>query len=139
MRKSKNEEQVRQIATRIREIRKCTGLTQEKFAEILDISISAYKKLESGDNQVSIDCLRNIKSKLNVSSDYILYGKHEDAEAVWRQVLNCSSMDKALILARLFNYFVKVKEEKYITVKEQTEYDEQLMDIIKALEDKKNT
>ena len=134
MRRSKDADQVREIAARIREIRKCAGLTQEEFAELLDISISAYKKVESGDNQASIDCLRNIKKKLNVSADYILFGKHEDAEAVWTQVLNCSSPDKALILARLFNYFVNVKDEKYISKEKQAAYDEHLLEFIKEFE-----
>jgi len=39
-----------QSACRLRQIRENAKLTQEQFAEILGISVSAYKKVESGEN-----------------------------------------------------------------------------------------
>ena len=39
-----------QSACRSRQIRENAKLTQEQFAEILGISVSAYKKVESGEN-----------------------------------------------------------------------------------------
>ena len=49
-----------QSACRLRQIRENADLTQEQFSEILGISVSAYKKVESGENQVSIASLSNL-------------------------------------------------------------------------------
>ena len=38
-----------EAAKRLHQVRKNLGITQQKFAEILDISLSAYKKIESGE------------------------------------------------------------------------------------------
>ena len=38
-----------QSACRLRQIRENADLTQEQFSEILGISVSAYKKVESGE------------------------------------------------------------------------------------------
>ena len=80
MRRSENTSQKQAIASRLREIRKNSGLTKEKFAEILELSLSAYKKIESAENQISIESLRKIHEQLKVSSDYVLFGKKEKWE-----------------------------------------------------------
>ena len=46
-----------QSACRLRQIRENADLTQEQFSEILGISVSAYKKVESGENQVKLSPL----------------------------------------------------------------------------------
>lgn len=115
-----------EIAARIRETRKHCGLTQEKFAERIDYSVSAYKKLEAGGNNVSIECLYSMKRHLNISSDYILFGKRENSEDAWNKIVNSSDEDKMVFLLRLLMYFTRIKEEKYISPEEQAEYDLQL-------------
>lgn len=98
-----------QAAARLRKVREAAGLTQEKFAEILGISVSAYKKIECGDNHISVQCLRNLRKAMNVSADYIIYGDTKDMDDVWYSVLNCSEPDKFRLLYRLFHYFINVK------------------------------
>ena len=51
----------KEIAARLREIRSGLGMTKEQFSEILELSVSAYKKIESGENQISIECLRKLE------------------------------------------------------------------------------
>ena len=48
------EKQRIQSAYRLRQIRESASLTQEQFAETLGISVSAYKKVESGENHISM-------------------------------------------------------------------------------------
>ena len=60
-----------EAAKRLHQVRKNLGITQQKFAEILDISLSAYKKIESGENCVSLNSLRILNRELGVSADYI--------------------------------------------------------------------
>ena len=49
---------------RLKEIRKELGYTQEKFAEIMKMSLSGYKKLESGEIRISVDKLIRVISRL---------------------------------------------------------------------------
>ena len=75
-------------AARIRQIREDAGLTQEAFAELIGISLSGYKKIESGENQISLNNLRELARALQVSTDYILLGKKEEYGTVWDQIIN---------------------------------------------------
>ena len=61
------------------------GITQEEFAEEIDVSPSYYQKLERGVRTCSLDILVCIAEHLHVSTDYLLTGK-------WR---NTDEMKKA--------------------------------------------
>lgn len=134
MRKGKSTKQKSEVAVRICDIRKNAGLTQEELAELLDISLSAYKKIELGENRVSVNCLEKIKQKLDVSADFILFGKQEELDEVWRLVLNSTEQNKMILLIRLWNYFTRVKPGKYITKEEQSVYDERLLEVLRRME-----
>lgn len=134
MRKKEDVTQKQEIAARLREIRKNSGLTQEKFAEILELSLSAYKKVESAENQISIDSLRKIEEQLKVSSDYVLFGKREDVDEIWKAILNCSECDKMVTLFRLLNYFTTVKGTRYATQDEQSICDERFLKLLKEMD-----
>lgn len=103
-----------QAACRLRQIRENAGLTQEKFSEILDISLSAYKKVESGENHVSISCLRNLHTEMNVSADYVLFGNNQNMEGVWEILLNCTEEDKLHLMLRLIMYFTHLKKSSFL-------------------------
>lgn len=81
------------VADRLKNIRKKLDLTQENMAEIFDISTVAYKKLENGQNNITVKGLRRLNEKLNVSSDYILFGTHDKLDDTWKNILNCSQID----------------------------------------------
>ena len=134
MRKGETTIQKQEVATRLREIRMNSGYTQERFAEIIDISLSAYKKLESAENQISIDCLRKIERQLKVSADYVLFGEHRDREEVWKAILNCSEQDKLYLLFRLANYFTKLSKGKFLTQDVQAIFDKEFLEILKEME-----
>ena len=123
-----------ETARRIREVRLKAGLTQEKMSEILEISLSAYKKIESAENQISIDGLRKLEKELKVSSDYVLYGRREGVESIWEALLNCEEYDKLRIFVRLINHFSRKKSSGYITVEEQTDYSDKLMNVLREMD-----
>ena len=50
---------------RIRAVRKSNNLTQENLAELFNISVSMVKKLESGENNITLSELRCLKNKFN--------------------------------------------------------------------------
>lgn len=123
-----------ETARRIREVRHKAGLTQEKMSEVLEISLSAYKKIESAENQISIDGLRKLEKELKVSSDYILYGERQGVESIWEELLNCEEYDKLRIFVRLINHFSRRERGGYITVEEQTDYSDKLMNVLREME-----
>lgn len=133
MRKGQDLDKKLERAARIRTIRKNVGLTQEEFAERIGISVSAYKKVETGENQISMDCLAQMEQQLNVSSDYVLFGKKVEADEAWKGFMNCSERDKIFLLLRMLNYFTKVKQGKYVTQDMQAVYDEKLLEFLKDM------
>ena len=90
------------VAGRLKEIRQDLKMTQEQFAELLDISIQLYKKLESGENNISNATLRKMKGKLDFSIDYLFFGEKDNFEGVWNKVITLDDHDKGKLLLRLF-------------------------------------
>ena len=134
MKKGETIIQKQEVAARLRGIRVNSGYTQERFAEILDISVSAYKKLESAENQVSVDCLAKIEKQLKVSSDYILFGEQQNREEVWKAIINCSEKDKMYLLFRLVNYFTRLSTAKFLTQDVQAIYDKEFLEVLKEVD-----
>ena len=73
---------------------------EEAFADELGISVSAYKKLESGENGISTKRLRQLKT-MDISSDFILYGDRGHIEKLKFDVDNGSEIDKIGIMLQL--------------------------------------
>lgn len=119
------------LAKRLRQIRMNMDYTQEKFAEILGISLTAYKKIESAENQVTINGLRILERELNISADYLIFGKHSDFNETWRLIQNCSENDKMHLFLRMYSYFTKGKDAKYQDEYLIKEIDERIIQMIK--------
>lgn len=125
--------QKKALAGRIRQLRLECGATQEQFAELLEISVSAYKKIESGENQITIDGLRKLEDRLNISADYLIFGKTNNADGIWTDILNCSENDKFLIMMRLYYYFTEVKSAAFCDVDTQCKYDENIIKVMQLM------
>ncbi|MBR6769914.1 MAG: helix-turn-helix domain-containing protein [Lachnospiraceae bacterium] len=123
-----------QSALRLRQIRENAGLTQECFAEIMDISLSAYKKVESGENQISISCLKNLHKKMNVSSDFVLFGENQGLDEAWQTVSNCTETDKLFLMLRLLAYFTKTKKLTFSLKEDQLEEDKEILKLVNRLQ-----
>ncbi len=92
----------KEVGKRLKDIRCKMNLTQERFAEMLDISTQLYKKMESGENNISLSTLQKMKTKLNFSTDYLLFGEKEEFVEVWNRTLTLHDMEKELLLLKLF-------------------------------------
>lgn len=123
-----------QSAVRLRQIRESANLTQEKFAEILGISLSAYKKVESGENQISLLCLGKLHKAMKISTDYILYGDKENLDDIWCMILNCSEYDKMFLFLRLLSYFTKIKGAMFPSRDNQSKEDKEIMQFFRKLQ-----
>lgn len=124
-----------QSASRLRETRENAGLTQEKFAEVLGISLPGYKKVEKGENSVSLASLRKLHDKMKVSSDYILYGTSESMEDIWTGILNCTEQDKMQLFLRLYQYFTQDKTASYPVADENGKYDHIIIKILQKIQE----
>lgn len=60
------------LGDRIKMIRESNGLSQVEFGESLNISKQTVSNWENNNVQPSIDILRDMASKYNVSSDFLL-------------------------------------------------------------------
>lgn len=97
------------IAKRLKETRIRLGYTQERFSELLGITVSAYKKIESGDNQISVNGLKRMK-RIGVSSDFIIFGEEPDEADVWEKIQLFSEEKRLLIFLKLFTQYIEGKK-----------------------------
>lgn len=97
-----------EAADRLRCLRERMGYTQEVFANKLNVSLSAYKKIESAENNVSLNVLRKL-NEMDVSSDFILFGVQADVDNAWRTIQRCSEEDKLYLCIMLVLHFVEKK------------------------------
>lgn len=63
------------LHTRIRKAREQAGYTREKFAELLDVSVSYMAEVERGRTGVSLKTLTAICRLLGLSADYLIFGE----------------------------------------------------------------
>lgn len=67
---------------RIRKAREDAGYTREKFAELLDVSVSYLAEVERGHTNVSVKTLIKICNVLGLSADYVLFGENREADTL---------------------------------------------------------
>ncbi|MCI1072163.1 helix-turn-helix domain-containing protein [Lactococcus lactis] len=65
------------FAERLKELRKEKGLTQQKVADILNISQPNYRRWESGESRPSVETLVMLADYFDVSTDYLVGRKNE--------------------------------------------------------------
>ena len=68
--------------TRIRKRREELGYTREKFAELLNVSVSYLAEVERGRTGISVKMLVKICEVLGLSADYLLFGEDRDADGL---------------------------------------------------------
>jgi len=85
-----------QVGESIKAVREQIGHTQERFAELVNVSAQYISDVERGNVGISVATLKKIKEATFISSDSILMGK-------------CDYNDVTLIIEQLQNV-----DEKYI-------------------------
>lgn len=68
------------MGMRISGRRKELNLTQEKLAERMGVSLQTISCIELGKKAIRPENLANLCLHLNVSADYILYGKRDEQQ-----------------------------------------------------------
>ncbi len=68
--------QLVEIGRRIRDRRKAMGLTQERAAELIDVSLTHFKNIEHGRSAMSLATLMNVCERFSLDQTYLLTGKN---------------------------------------------------------------
>ncbi|MCM1329046.1 MAG: helix-turn-helix domain-containing protein [Ruminococcus sp.] len=69
-----------EVGQRISSLRKSHGYTQERLAEMADISVQFLIQIEHGRKTMKVATLRRLSAALSVSADYIINGSDRHSE-----------------------------------------------------------
>lgn len=75
------DEQLLEVGQRIASLRRSYGYTQERLAEMADISVQFLIQIEHGKKTMKIATLRRLSAALSVSTDYIVNGSDQSPES----------------------------------------------------------
>ena len=106
-------DRMKAMANRIKERRADLGYTQEQFAEIIELSVSSYTKIENAFQKPALETLIRIAEQLDVTLDYLVFGgerppKPDDAEMM-RAILDFADAEKLEHMKDLLGKIIKVK------------------------------
>lgn len=87
-----------EFGKRVKALRTEKGLTQEKLAEMLNISFSQISRIESGRSTPSIDVMIELAELFQVSLDYLILGRESATENVRNTLLELADGLKALAM-----------------------------------------
>ena len=101
------------IGNRISQLRRKQGLTQEKFAEELDISIKHISAVERGYSSLSLEKLIDTAKLLDCSLDYLILGdeKKDGTGLLPTSILSILSSDdekEKELLLEYINLYTKI-------------------------------
>lgn len=106
--KSTSKEITSHIAQKIVDLRKALNLTQEEFAEAIELSTRAVSRAEGGKNRPSADTLEKIGKRFDVPLAYFfdnsIYALEENKEKVIKEInseLNILPIEKIVKIKRI--------------------------------------
>ena len=70
------------IGKRIKEFRKCIGVSQERLSELTNLSVSHMSHIETGSTKLGLPTIVKIANALNVSMDELLCGSLKKGKAI---------------------------------------------------------
>jgi transcriptional regulator with XRE-family HTH domain len=96
---------------RIRKAREELGYTRERFAEMLDVSISYMAEVERGRTGISVKMLIKICEVLGLSADYILFGNERDKDTLLLDKIHRIDNKHLPLLDKVINELLKLNSE----------------------------
>ena len=97
---------------RIRKAREDAGYTREKFAELLDVSVSYLAEVERGRTNVSVKTLIKICNVLGLSADYVLFGENREADTLLLERIHRLDKKYLPLLTDLINDLLALYEKE---------------------------
>ena len=97
---------------RIRKAREDAGYTREKFAELLDVSVSYLAEVERGRSNVSVKTLIKICNVLGLSADYVHFGENREADALLLEKIHRLDVKYLPLVTDIVNDLLALSREK---------------------------
>ena len=90
------------LGERIRFYRTNAGLSQEKLADIIDVSFQHMSNIETGKKGLSLETIINITHALNISADQLLADSlPQDSNDLNSLLLDCSLEEVSILIENL--------------------------------------
>ena len=106
------DEQMIEVGKRIFRLRKTLGLTQERLAELADISIQFLVQIEHGQKTMKVGTLRKLCSALGVSADYLINGTEDfSSSAEINSLLSSLSNNDRVKAVKMLAAFTRIINE----------------------------
>lgn len=103
------------IGQRISQLRKLRGITQERLAEELDVTIKHVSAVERGVSSLSLEKMIEISKILDCTLDYLILG--EDYSNLSNKlptsilnILNSKDNDEISLLLDYMNLYIKLRQ-----------------------------
>lgn len=84
-----NEIDLKVMGKRIKDGRLKVGLSQEKLAEMVNLSVPHLSKVENGHKSLSLDVAVKIANVIDVSIDFLVREAMDDAMKTFNAEVNC--------------------------------------------------
>lgn len=97
------------LANAIKQARLAKGISQEEFAEILDVSATHVKHMESGHRKPSVDMLFSICENTGLSVDNILNGtceKDDEIDVNLNTVINLCTYEEKILITKIIEAMI---------------------------------
>lgn len=100
------------IGKRIKQARMLKHYTQAQLADIIGMSSKNLSLIERGLAGISVPTLISLCNALDVSSDYILFGKQFADNSVLGKLISTLSADELSILEKLLSVYTNDRTQK---------------------------
>lgn len=102
------------IGSRIRSQREYFGYTRDQFAELLGVTPKFCSDIEAGAKGMSIPTLCKISHILRLKTDYILFGRTEEAfsEPLTLLLQSCSDTERVYAEQLLKTFLIAMNSKK---------------------------
>ena len=106
------------IATRIAEIRKQKGLTQQALADAIGLHVTQVKRYESGGSQPSLEALKKIAKTFRVTTDSLVFDEDElepnsDLAMQFQAIAHMPKEQQEVIKQLLEGMIIKYEAERW--------------------------
>lgn len=107
--------ELKQMANRIKARRESFLYTQESFSELIGISASSYTKIENAFQKPSLDTLIKISQNLYVSIDYLLFGDKQESQIknddIITKTVENIDVEELKTVAKFLNKLIECKKD----------------------------
>ena len=97
------------LGRRIKELRTCKGMTQEKLAEMIGVGERNLSKIECGNNFVTSETLSNILSALDVEPSELFNFKHLDEKEELKTELIEAIKNEQVDIKLMYRFYKSLK------------------------------